>query len=120
MYNTPDIALLIREHVVLLIMADTIDVDIKKALAANMVSSRIYAQKLRMLKSDALQALFDNRKSMRTAGVKILDMKREKDRVYVQYLIRGYTHDFTLLGGKIKTEILLKIAEGLGVDIAEI
>ncbi|WDZ64115.1 hypothetical protein MF628_08255 [Paenibacillus polymyxa] len=57
---------------------------------------------------------------MRRRGIKVFEQHQLEDCITAKYLCRGYTHDVRLLWSKVKSDIEVRLAEYLGVDLGEI
>jgi len=95
---------LVKRHILLGIMIQILNHDIRVIDAAGMKLPRLYESMLRAIQDRVLLDLAHTRRLFREHGIKVYEEKRQADGLHAKYICRGYHHNFFMLWGFIKSE----------------
>ncbi|WP_240941086.1 hypothetical protein [Paenibacillus sp. HB172176] len=95
---------LVKQYVLLGIVMQILDHDIRVIDKSGMKLPRLYESLLRGLQDRVLLDLADVRRKFRQIGIKVYEEKREKDGLRSQYVCRGYHHHFFMVWNFVKAE----------------
>ena len=96
--------LLVKRHILLGIIIQILNHDIRVIDAAGMKFPRLYESMLRAIQDRVLLDLAHTRRLFREHGIKVYEEKRKTDGLHAKYICRGYHHHFFMLWGFIKAE----------------
>lgn len=100
----------IKQYVLLEMVLRIIDHDVKAIGNSKIKLPRLYESILRGVQDRVLLDMADLRQMFRKNGMKIYGKLQEKEGLLVQYVSKGYHHQFFLLWGfvKVQCERMLK------------
>lgn len=96
--------LLVKRHILLGIIMQILNHDIRVIDSAGMKLPRLYESMLRAVQDRVLLDLAHTRRLFREHGIKIYEEKRQTDGLHAKYICRGYHHHFFMLWGFVKAE----------------
>ncbi|MEF2247807.1 hypothetical protein [Paenibacillus sp. IITD108] len=95
---------LVKRHILLGIMMQILNHDIRVIDSAGMKLPRLYESMLRAVQDRVLLDLAHTRRLFREHGIKVYEEKRQTDGLHAKYVCRGYHHHFFMLWGFVKAE----------------
>jgi len=110
---------LVKQYVLLPIVLDVLERDIKGISSAELKMAKVYIKVLELAQKQVHEDLVRVRKQMKTHGIKVYEENRSKINVEVKYICRGYHHTFSLLWSLVKAEIETYISGYLNVNLEE-
>jgi len=115
---TEEEALLVKRYIVLPLMLDVLERDIKvlETAAVRLKMMVVYVSMLRRLQDRITADLMWLRKKMRERGLKVYEQERTKLGVEARYLCRGYHYHFSMLWGLVRAEIEQRLNIYVGQD----
>ncbi|MED1916924.1 hypothetical protein [Brevibacillus sp. DP1.3A] len=108
----------IKEYILLPIILDILEKDIKTLDSVPLKMPTIYARTLRHVQDLITIDLLGIRKYLRKHGIKVYEQNWTKLGIEARYLCRGYHHQFSMLRGLVKAEVEKKLSEYLNIDLA--
>ncbi|WP_372011416.1 hypothetical protein NBRC13296_12720 [Paenibacillus chitinolyticus] len=109
----------IKEAALNPILLDVLERDIKLMMGSEIKMKQIYARKLKHIQNLISAEFVDTKKDLKNRGLKIYEYKRDSKGVYAKFLCRGYHHEFSMLGVLIKSEVELRLAAYLAMDLED-
>lgn len=110
---------LVKQFVLLPIILDVLERDIKVMDTMPLKMLNIYYQLLRGVQDLVTVDLAKVRKSLREHGMKVYEQRRTNMGVEAAYLCRGYHHHFSMLWGVVKGEVEVRLRSYLRMKIEE-
>lgn len=110
----------VKTYLELPVLLDELELHVKNMQAADLKLTPVVILYFNELQNRVLKEINETRKIMRTQGIKILQQNRLEDRLEATYLCRGYNWSITLLNQKLQSDIEVKLAELMNVDITQL
>ena len=114
--QTEEEILMVKEHLVLTVMLDFLEIEARKARDADSPLARVLRPKLGRIQTDIPKRLYELHRAFRTSGIRILLTTRSRSHIEARYLCRGYEYGMLLQGDTVKAEIEMKLAREFGLD----
>lgn len=95
---------LVKNYVLLPILLDTLERDIKIIRTEKLNMYVIYEKSLRQAQDQIIADMMLLRKNLRKRGIKVYEQKQTNLFIEARYLCRGYHHKFSMLWGLVKAE----------------
>ncbi|MFS0722966.1 hypothetical protein [Paenibacillus sp. 1P07SE] len=95
---------LVKHYLLLRVAVQILDHDIGVAGASPMKLPRLYESILRALQDRVLLEQAAAKRQMRSSGIRINQERRHAEGLSVQYAVRGYQHQFTMLWSVVRRE----------------
>lgn len=109
---------LVKDFVLLPVVLDTLELDIKRMLAANLKMLPVYICNLRALQEAIIQELTEVKREFRQRGIKVFNLKISSSGLAAEYLCRGYQFTFSMLPPQIRSFVIVKLCGLMGLDVA--
>lgn len=110
---------LVKEYILLPIILDVLERDVKVLETAQLKMSVIYVKTLRCIQDKVIADLVLLRKRLRECGIKIYEQHRTQSGIEAEYLCRGYHHTFSMLWGLVKAELEKRLSVYLDIDLTD-
>ncbi|RXZ77006.1 hypothetical protein EBB07_32450 [Paenibacillaceae bacterium] len=107
---------LVKEYMLLPVLLDVLERDIRILGAAGLRMDAIYEQVLRRAQDRIIADVALFRKHLRERGIKVYVQQRTKLSLDARYLCRGYHHNFSMLWSLVKAELDRKLSLYLRID----
>lgn len=104
---TEEETVLIRQALILPIVLDVLEHDIRVLRSSSAKMNAIYVRYLHALQDQVSLSLFQLRRRMKHQEIKVVDQRRGKEGLEAQILCRGYAHNTLLLWPVVRSEIEL-------------
>jgi hypothetical protein len=104
---------LIKAHILLPMLLDVLERDIRVLEDAKLKLGAVYIGILRGVQDRIIADAAQVRRQMRARGLKVYDEQRTERHVEVRYLCRGYHYRFSLMWGLVKAELGSRLREYL-------
>lgn len=111
---------LVKQFILLPIILDTLERDIKVMETVPLKMLNIYYQLLRGVQDLVTADLAKVRKSLRDHGLKVYEQRRTNMGVEAAYLCRGYHHHFSMLWGVVRGEVETRLRAYLRIKIKDV
>lgn len=98
---------LIRQSLILPIVLDVLAHDIRVLQHSSAKMNAVYVRYLHALQDQVSLSLYQLRRRMKRHGIKMLEQKRGKLGLEVEYICRGYEHRVTILWAVVRGEVEL-------------
>ncbi|TYP67712.1 hypothetical protein [Paenibacillus methanolicus] len=112
---------LVKEQLVLRAMQDLLNHEIKHLQAAPKIRmTNLYVRQLDTFMDRIIKAQYINRRTIKEAGIKVLDIERVKSGgggLKTCYLKRGYEYEFRMLGDYLRAECEVYLSTMLRIDL---
>lgn len=96
---------LLKEYILLPLLLDALEGDIKGLEAMSLKMTVFYIQGLRNIQQQITLDLREIRQQLRNRGVKIYEQQSTSLGIEAHYLCRGYQHHFSMLWDLIQAEL---------------
>lgn len=96
---------LVKEYILLPILLDVLERDIKTLGTVKLKMDVIYVKVLRSAQDLITSDVTMIRKKMRGRGIKVYEQQRTESCIEAHYLCRGYHHRFSMLWGLVKAQL---------------
>ncbi|WP_027415928.1 hypothetical protein [Aneurinibacillus terranovensis] len=96
---------LVKEYILLPIVLDVLERDIKTIESVPIKMRAIYVRTLRRVQDMVAADLAVLRKGLREHGIKVYEQHRTNIHIQARYICQGYHHNFSMLWGLIKAEV---------------
>ncbi|WP_248926427.1 hypothetical protein [Paenibacillus hamazuiensis] len=106
---------LILDYVVLPLMLDILERDVKRLEGADLKMSAIYIRRLRAVQDSVTGDIAVLRRRMRDSGIRVYTQRRTPHSLEVDYVHKGYHHHMSLLWTLVKPEAERKLSAYLGI-----
>jgi hypothetical protein len=116
---TPDELHKVKLAIILPIMLDALERDANAIAGMKLKLDILYITSLRKAQDRIHGEMYALRTELRQLGIKIIEETRAAEGVKAHYKCRGYDHKLLLLWDRVRTEILLKGSEYMGIAIAD-
>jgi hypothetical protein len=113
---TEDELLLVKEYVLLPIILDVLERDIKLFSVMPFKMSVVYMKSLRSVQDEIFKDMYRLRKELGKHGIKVYEQRRTKLGIEAEYLCKGYRHTFSMLWSLVKAEVEKKLMFYMHVD----
>lgn len=110
---------LVKEFLLYQLLIEVLDRDLQVLKPVNLKMKDVYIKALRKQRNDATKQLSEIRKQMRKRGLKVYQEHRDQTMIQVNFLCRGYHHDFSMLWPLVKAELQIKLGEMFGIDLSD-
>ncbi|GAA4879266.1 hypothetical protein GCM10023310_69260 [Paenibacillus vulneris] len=114
--ETADDLRLVKESILLPVVMDVLEVDIKKLSSASLKMPIVYVEILKSLQNMVIADMYQNRLKLRKHGIKVYEQRRTKDCLEATYLCRGYHHKISLMWGLVKSDIQVILYKYIGIN----
>ncbi|WP_410511682.1 hypothetical protein PaeBR_16630 [Paenibacillus sp. BR2-3] len=108
---------LVKEYILLPILLDVLERDIKTLGTVKLKMDVIYVKVLRSAQDLITSDVTMIRKKMRSRGIKVYEQQRTELCIEAHYLCRGYHHRFSMLWGLVKAELHKYLSKYLNTDL---
>ncbi|MBG9564922.1 MULTISPECIES: hypothetical protein [Paenibacillaceae] len=108
---------LVKEYILLPILLDVLERDIKALGTVKLKMDVVYVRALRSAQDLITADVTLLRKKMRGRGIKVYEQQRTELCIEARYLCRGYQHRFSMLWGLVKAELNKYLSKYLNVDL---
>ncbi|MGV2967272.1 hypothetical protein [Paenibacillus sp. AGC30] len=119
MKQTSEELALVKRHVEIPFLMDTIEEDKKRISASTLKMKAAYADHLDTIQRRITIEMVELKKTLKQKDIKIIKQYRSTESLTVDYSTRGYEHKMTLLWSKVKVDITLILTEYMHVDITK-
>ncbi|MFL1672565.1 hypothetical protein [Paenibacillus dendritiformis] len=96
---------------------DILEKNIEKMTFADLKMRPLFIRHFEQMQDKITKDVYHVRKLMREKGIKILEERKYKNHLEVDYLCRGYTHNMSLLWSKVRTDVEVLLAKYLEIDL---
>jgi hypothetical protein len=108
---------LVKDHLVLTVMLDMLEIEVRKLRRGDLHTSALLARQFRKIQKDAQKTLYEVHRGFKQNGIRIIETARTKGYVEARYLCRGYEHEMMLLGDTVKADIEVRLARQFDIDL---
>lgn len=116
---TGDELMLVKDFILLPILLDVLERDIKLLAVTPLKMPAIYIKSFRNVQDRIIEDLHDVRKKLRKCGFKVYDPQRTETSIEAEYVCRGYCYRFAMLWGLVKAEVEKKLSFYMHVNDPE-
>ncbi|MEF3304198.1 hypothetical protein [Paenibacillus sp. GYB003] len=106
----------IKDYMLLTVLLDVLERDIKVMGDIHLKMSGIYIQMLNQFQDNVSSDMAELRSKMRNRGIRIYDQRRTKERLEADFLCRGYHRQWSMFWGLIKSEVEQKLLSYLKLN----
>ena len=107
---------LVKDYLLLPIIFDVLERDIKKLDMMKLKMSEIYVRLLRGIQDKILLNMLNDRTLLKERGIKVYEQRRTELGIEAFYLCRGYPHAISMLWGFVRAEVQVRLCEYLGIN----
>ncbi|MFD0713499.1 hypothetical protein [Paenibacillus sp. GCM10027626] len=111
---------LVKEYILLPILLDVLERDIKALGTVKLKMNVVYIKVLRSAQDLITADVMLIRQNMRYRGIKVYEQQRTELCIEARYLCRGYQHKFSMLWGVVKAELYKYLSKYLNIDFRSI
>jgi hypothetical protein len=108
---------MVRSAIMLPIVLNTLERDIKLILTANLKVPEVYIAHLKRLQGYVLEDIKVIKAEMRKRGFKILEEGKAKNGYKASYLCRSYKHEMVVGSNIIRSIVSVRIADMIGIKL---
>lgn len=108
---------MVKDYILLPVLLDVLERDIKTAESVEFKMGSIYVQHLRNIQDKVTHDITELRKTFRQSGIRVYEQKRTSKNLETKYLCRGYHYEITLLWTMVKADLEIRLAKYLGVKL---
>lgn len=109
----------VKKHVLFELTFDALERDIQRLADVGLKLPDVYTDLLRSVQDRVVADDLILRRLLKNAGIKIIERKRTKHGVFVEYLCRGYKHRCEFTWSYARAEVVKLIRDYLGVLLRE-
>lgn len=108
---------LVKEYILLPLLLDVLERDIKALGTVKLKMDRVYIKILRSAQDLITTDITLLRRKMRGRGIKVYEQRRTELCIDAHYLCRGYQHRFSMLWGLVKAELYKYLSQYLNIGL---
>ncbi|KGP78104.1 MULTISPECIES: hypothetical protein [Paenibacillus] len=117
MKQTSEELALVKRHVEIPFLMDTIEEDKKRISSSTLKMKAAYVDHLSTIQRRITVEMVDLKKTLKQNDIKIIQQYRSTESLTIDYSTRGYEHKMTLIWSKVMVDITLILTEYMHVDI---
>jgi predicted HTH domain antitoxin len=110
---------LVKMGIILPVMLDVLQRDIKQMNQVKLKLSILYVMSLGNAQDSAHLELMELKAELRKRGIRIIEEVRAAEGIQAKFKCRGYDHRLLLRWEKVRTEILQKGSQYLGIILTD-
>jgi len=115
--ETADDLRLVKESILLPVVMDVLEADIKRLSESNLRMTTVYIEMLKTLQQMVIADMYSVKQRMRKHGIKVYPQRRTKQCLEADYLCRGYHNKISLLWGLVKSDVQLTLCKYMGINL---
>lgn len=109
--------LLVKERLLLPVILDVLERDVRTLEAVNLKMRSVYVRNLRAVQDIVTEELSRNRRRLKECGIRVYEENRTAQELQAGYVCRGYHRRFSMLWSLVKAEIERRLSVYLDVDV---
>ncbi|WP_411735094.1 hypothetical protein [Paenibacillus sp. M2] len=110
---------LVKKYAEMPLLLDVIEEDKKRISESNVILKRELSFYLSALQDRVTADIYDLKKALREHDIKIIEQKRTEDNLFISYSIRGYQHKMNPLMSRVRTDVLVMLADYMRIDLTK-
>ncbi|KQY90932.1 hypothetical protein ASD24_24350 [Paenibacillus sp. Root52] len=120
MRQTSEELALVKRAIELPYLLSSLEIDKNKILDSNVKMKSLYVNHLDHMQNKISLEMYKLKLSMKKHHIKIIKENRSELSLSVDYSLKGYRHEMTLLWSKVKVDITLILTEEMNLDITNL
>ncbi|MFC0213134.1 hypothetical protein ACFFK0_11830 [Paenibacillus chartarius] len=108
---------LVRDFLIIPVLLDYLDNDIKTAQTAGFKLDLLLIRGLKKVQDEIVKEHYVIKRTLRECGIRVQTERRTRYGIEAEYLCRGYKHQTSLLWDTIRTAVLTKASEYANIKL---
>ncbi|MFS0855245.1 hypothetical protein [Paenibacillus taichungensis] len=110
---------LVKKYAEMPLLLDVIEEDKKRIDESSVILKKELRFYLSALQDRVTADIYELKKALRDRDIKIIEQKRTKDNLFIAYSIRKYQHQMNPLMSRVRTDILVMLADYMKIDLTK-
>ncbi|WP_091014479.1 hypothetical protein [Paenibacillus amylolyticus] len=110
---------LVKKYAEMPLLLDVIEEDKKRIDESSVILKRELKFYLSALQDRVTADIYELKKQLRDKDIKIIEQKRTKENLTISYSIRGYQHKMSPLMSRVRTDVLVMLADYMKIDLTD-
>ncbi|PIH59065.1 hypothetical protein [Paenibacillus sp. LK1] len=110
---------LVKKYAEMPLLLDVIEEDKKRIDESSVILKRELKFYLSSLQDRITADIYELKKTLRDRDIKIIEQRRTKDNLFISYSIRKYQHQMNPLMSRVRTDVLVMLADYMKIDLTK-